>query len=227
MRGVIVFGVRDDVVQSARFYLEPVDDGDGDGRRRGARASGARMILVAGGTGRLGTRSWSGASPRSGAEVRVLTRDVTRAEHLEADARRSCVGDVRETASIDAAIEGVTTVVSAVQGFAGLVMSRPESVDHVGNAHLVDSRRGASAPTWSCSPWWAPRPTARWSSSEPSTRRSNICGPAMSSGRSCARRRSSNSGRRSWRRPSCSDGREPDQLRVGRRRRRRGRASRH
>ena len=28
MRGVIVFGVRDGVAQSARFYLEPVDSGD-------------------------------------------------------------------------------------------------------------------------------------------------------------------------------------------------------
>jgi ketosteroid isomerase-like protein len=26
MRGVIIFGVRDDAVQSARFYLEPVDE---------------------------------------------------------------------------------------------------------------------------------------------------------------------------------------------------------
>ena len=28
MRGVILFGVRDGVAQSARFYLEPVDSGD-------------------------------------------------------------------------------------------------------------------------------------------------------------------------------------------------------
>jgi ketosteroid isomerase-like protein len=29
MRGVILFTVRDDTVQTARFYLEPVDDGPG------------------------------------------------------------------------------------------------------------------------------------------------------------------------------------------------------
>ncbi len=29
MRGVVVFGVRDDLVQRARFYLEPVDLADG------------------------------------------------------------------------------------------------------------------------------------------------------------------------------------------------------
>ncbi len=30
MAGVIVFGVRDDVVAQARFYLEPIDDDGGD-----------------------------------------------------------------------------------------------------------------------------------------------------------------------------------------------------
>jgi ketosteroid isomerase-like protein len=30
MRGVILFGVRDDVAQWARFYLEPVDGGEGN-----------------------------------------------------------------------------------------------------------------------------------------------------------------------------------------------------
>jgi NADH dehydrogenase len=80
-----------------------------------------------------------------GADVRVLTRDVTRAEHLEADAREIVLGDVREKASIDAAMEGVTTVVSAVQGFAGPGHVSPESVDHVGNVHLVDSAAGVDA----------------------------------------------------------------------------------
>ncbi|MCU1359240.1 MAG: hypothetical protein JWN99_529 [Ilumatobacteraceae bacterium] len=30
MRGVIIFGVSDDIITWARFYLEPVHDGDGD-----------------------------------------------------------------------------------------------------------------------------------------------------------------------------------------------------
>ena len=30
MRGVIIFAVRDDLIASARFYLEPVDDADAD-----------------------------------------------------------------------------------------------------------------------------------------------------------------------------------------------------
>jgi hypothetical protein len=29
MRGVVVFGVRDGMAEWARFYLEPVDEGDG------------------------------------------------------------------------------------------------------------------------------------------------------------------------------------------------------
>jgi len=30
MRGVVIFGIRDDVIASARFYLEPVEDTSGD-----------------------------------------------------------------------------------------------------------------------------------------------------------------------------------------------------
>ena len=54
MAGVIVFGVGDDMVQRARFYLEPVDEASLGRRRRRARPGGPTVILVAGGTGRLG-----------------------------------------------------------------------------------------------------------------------------------------------------------------------------
>jgi len=44
MCGVIVFGLRDDTIHSARFYLEPVDDGVADGQGSDADAS-LRAVL--------------------------------------------------------------------------------------------------------------------------------------------------------------------------------------
>ncbi len=101
------------------------------------------MILVAGGTGRLGSvlvpRLVAGGHP-----VRVLTRDPTRARHL-GDGVEVVVGDVRARATLAAALDGVITVVSAVQGFAGPGRVTPASVDRDGNANLVDAASAAGA----------------------------------------------------------------------------------
>ena len=102
------------------------------------------MILVAGGTGRLGTLVVRRLAAR-GLDVRVLTRDAERARHLGAGPIEVVEGDVRDRASIDAALGGVTTVVSAVQGFAGPGKVTPASVDRAGNANLVDSAAAAGA----------------------------------------------------------------------------------
>ncbi|MEP6624396.1 MAG: NAD(P)H-binding protein [Acidimicrobiia bacterium] len=95
------------------------------------------MILVAGGTGRLGSRVVLQLAAQ-GLEMRVLTRDVARAEHLR-DRAEIVVGDVTDRAAVDVAMARVDTVVSAVQGFAGPGRVSPESVDHTGNVHLVDA----------------------------------------------------------------------------------------
>jgi len=102
------------------------------------------MILVAGGTGRLGTLVVARLAAR-GLEVRVLTRDPARARHLGGRATEIVVGDVRDRASLDAAMSGITTVVSAVHGFAGPGRVTPASVDRDGNANLVDSAEAAGA----------------------------------------------------------------------------------
>jgi len=102
------------------------------------------MILVAGGTGRLGTLLVGRLAAR-GLDVRVLTRDPARAHHLGDSATDIVEGDVRDRASIDAAMRGITTVVSAVQGFAGPGRVTPASVDRDGNANLVDSAAAAGA----------------------------------------------------------------------------------
>jgi NADH dehydrogenase len=96
------------------------------------------MILVTGGTGRLGTLVVTGLAAR-GLDVRVFTRDAARAERLTGIATSVVVGDVRNRASIDAAMRDVTTVVSAVHGFVGPGRVTPDSVDRHGNANLIDA----------------------------------------------------------------------------------------
>jgi NADH dehydrogenase len=103
------------------------------------------MILVAGGTGTLGGR----LVPRltqQGAHVRILTRDPARAERYVGPRIEVIVGDVRDKASVNIAVKGADTVVSAVQGFVGAGGVSPESVDRDGNANLIDAacRTGAA-----------------------------------------------------------------------------------
>jgi uncharacterized protein YbjT (DUF2867 family) len=101
------------------------------------------MILVAGGTGRLGTLVVDALVDR-GLEVRILSRNPVRPG--PADGRVEMVtGDVRDRDSLDAAVVGVDVVVSAVQGFTGPRGISPESVDRRGNMHLIDAAKAAGA----------------------------------------------------------------------------------
>ncbi len=92
------------------------------------------MILVAGGTGRLGTELVHRLT-RRGEPVRVLTRDPARAAHLSGV--EVVVGDVRRPADLVPAVRDVTVVVSAVHGFLGRGGVTPADVDRDGNANLV------------------------------------------------------------------------------------------
>ena len=102
------------------------------------------MILVAGGTGRLGVLVVAGLTAR-GERVRVLTRDPTRAASLAGPLVEVALGDVRDPSSLGPAVAGARTVVSAVHGFAGPGRVTPESVDRDGNANLVAAARAAAA----------------------------------------------------------------------------------
>ncbi|MGE5287178.1 MAG: SDR family oxidoreductase [Micromonosporaceae bacterium] len=99
------------------------------------------MILVAGGTGTLGTKVVSLLADR-GAHVRVLTRDHSRAHHL--GARVEIVeGDVRNPATLQRAADGAQIVISAIQGFAGAPDCTPASVDRDGNVNLIRAAQDA------------------------------------------------------------------------------------
>ncbi|WP_166659507.1 SDR family oxidoreductase [Labedaea rhizosphaerae] len=88
---------------------------------------------MAGGTGRLG-RELVGRLAGAGHTVRVLTRNANHADGLPVEV---CVGDVGDPAAVGAAVQGCSTVISAVHGFTGGRGSGPDAVDRLGNHHLI------------------------------------------------------------------------------------------
>jgi uncharacterized protein YbjT (DUF2867 family) len=101
------------------------------------------VILVAGGTGRLGTLVVGDLADR-GLAVRVLTRTPGKAAHLSPEVD-VVIGDVRDRASLAAAVAGADVVVSAVHGFVGPRGISPRTVDRDGNANLLDAAKSAGA----------------------------------------------------------------------------------
>src|SRR5260370_6834273 len=97
------------------------------------------MILLAGGTGRLGSVLTARLTGR-GLAVRVLTRDPARAAHLAAQGAEVATGDVRDCASLAPAVRGPDVVASAVHGLTAPRNVTPPTTDYHGNINL-------SAPT--------------------------------------------------------------------------------
>lgn len=100
------------------------------------------MILIAGGTGRLGTRIANRLASR-GIKVRVLARRPERAR-LPPDTE-IVTGDVRDPRCLGPAFAGIDMVVSAVHGFSGPGGITPASVDRDGNANLAHAAKAHSA----------------------------------------------------------------------------------
>jgi uncharacterized protein YbjT (DUF2867 family) len=98
------------------------------------------MILVAGGTGTLGRRLTQRLTD-GGEQVRVLTRDPRRGQHLPRPVEL-VVGDLRAD-PVDPLVEGASVVISAIHGFAGPTRTRPEAIDRDANARLVAAAKRA------------------------------------------------------------------------------------
>lgn len=94
------------------------------------------MILIAGGSGRLGSQIVRLLSAR-GLPVRILARDVGRAGHLQGPLVEVVSGDARDIEAVRRALVGVQTVISAVHGFAGTGNDNPRTVDGEGNSNLI------------------------------------------------------------------------------------------
>jgi len=101
------------------------------------------VILVAGGSGRLG-RLLVRHLLDAGHGVRILTRDVARLDDAGGGAE-VVVGDVRNPHDVRRAVAGADVVVSAVQGLAGPGRVSPASIDRDGNIHLIDAAAAAGA----------------------------------------------------------------------------------
>lgn len=100
------------------------------------------MILIAGGTGRLGqevVRRLTG----QGIAVRILTRDKARSESLRSGLVEVVAGDVRDPAAMERATTGIKTVISAIHGFGGTGDDCPRTVDYEGNRNLIAAARAS------------------------------------------------------------------------------------
>lgn len=102
------------------------------------------MILIAGGSGQLGRQVVRLLTER-GLEVRVLTRDPKQSQVPRGKLIDVATGDVRDLHSIERAMDGIGTVVSATHGFTGTGDANPKTVDHLGNQNLIAAARKSGA----------------------------------------------------------------------------------
>jgi len=98
------------------------------------------MILVCGATGDLGGRI-ARLLVGEGRRVRALVRPTTDATGLQNDGIEVIRGDLREPASLDAAMAGVDTVVTTANAIGRLLAGAKDltisAVDGEGNKHLI------------------------------------------------------------------------------------------
>ena len=102
------------------------------------------MIVVVGGSGTLGRLVVAGLLDR-GEQVRVVVRDTARATKVLGPDVEVVAADVRQLGTLDAAVKGASTVVSAVHGFLGGRGAGPTDVDRDGNANLVAAAKTTGA----------------------------------------------------------------------------------
>lgn len=96
------------------------------------------MVLVAGGTGRLGSRVCVTLLAEQ-TRVRVLTRTPGKAAELDRLGADVMVGDLRDRASLARACQDVQYVVAAAHAADGHGHDNPRSVDDAGNRSLIDA----------------------------------------------------------------------------------------
>lgn len=99
------------------------------------------MILVAGGTGTLGSAIVDRLVAQRRA-VRVLTRNPARAARW-AGSVEAVQGDLRDAPSLQRACAGATHVMTTANAFIGRGAESVSAVDEQGNRHLIDAAKAA------------------------------------------------------------------------------------
>ncbi len=107
-------------------------------------ATESTLVLVAGATGRTGAYAVEQLVAQ-GYRVRAFVRSAEKARGRLPAGVDIAVGDVRDPATIAAAMQGVTHVISAIGGGVrnAAAGNGPAEVDRDGNQHLVDAARQA------------------------------------------------------------------------------------
>ena len=98
------------------------------------------MILVAGGTGVLGS-ALTRRLLEAGRPVTVLSRDTRRGDDLHRLGAQLVAGDLRHIGSLRAACEGATHVITTANAFMGRDDESVASVDIQGTRNLIDVSR--------------------------------------------------------------------------------------
>ncbi len=107
-----------------------------------ADADEAELVLVAGATGRTGREIVVGLQA-NGYRVRAFVRDTEKARELLGDGIEFAEGDVRERATIDAALVGVSAIISAIGAGRSDPDNGPEFVDYGGVRNLAEAAASA------------------------------------------------------------------------------------
>lgn len=102
------------------------------------------MIVVAGGSGRLGRLVVADLLAR-GERVTVLTRDPDRARGILAAGVDVVRVDVRDPSTLEQVCSGASVVVSALHGFLGARGAGPQEVDRTGNRNLAQAALAAGS----------------------------------------------------------------------------------
>jgi uncharacterized protein YbjT (DUF2867 family) len=100
------------------------------------------LILVTGGTGTLGTLV-TRRLLETGHRVRVMTRTQSKADDLKKRGAAIVKGDLRDPESLEFALRGVTTVISATHSMLGKGENSSDIVDDDGMRSLIDNAKVA------------------------------------------------------------------------------------
>ena len=100
------------------------------------------MILIVGASGRLGGVVVQRLLAQ-GKALRVMTRNRPALAYLEHQGVEIVSGDLRDPASLVSACQGVEQMLAAAHALDGKGDNNPQTVDDIGNRHLIDAAKAA------------------------------------------------------------------------------------